>query len=175
MTENNPKTHYPSSGGIPSPSDDGPKKLPGKQKMHFNPPEKEIPDAATLRDQWRYAIRQYSKWYSHAWGTAILAGTAFFALGWFIKGENPIPSFNSNKDKDKDNHNSHPWCHVPFTSFQVTPFDLNYFFSLSPNVSCLFLLVKGFEPTTSSLFNLQVNLITPIEISLLIFVSIFQF
>ncbi|ESW20085.1 hypothetical protein PHAVU_006G180100 [Phaseolus vulgaris] len=117
MTENKPKTHYPSpspsppssasSGGIPTPSDDGPKRFSGP-KGHFNPPEKEIPDAATLRDQWRYAIRQYSKWYSHAWGTAILAGTAFFALGWIIKGENPIPSFNSNNpsssQNDKDNN-----------------------------------------------------------------------
>lgn len=117
MTENNPKTHYPSSSPSPSssssstsssgiPSDDGPKKFAGP-KSHFNPPEKEIPDAATLRDQWRFAIRQYSKWYSHAWGTAILAGTAFFALGWIIKGENPIPSFNSNDSSssqtDKDN------------------------------------------------------------------------
>jgi hypothetical protein len=30
--------------------------------------------------------------YSHAWGTAILAGAAFFALGWLVKGSNPIPS-----------------------------------------------------------------------------------
>ncbi|KAL5200009.1 hypothetical protein ABZP36_021212 [Zizania latifolia] len=50
------------------------------------------PDAATLRDQWRFAIRQYSKWYSHAWGTAILAGAAFFGLGWLVKGSNPLPS-----------------------------------------------------------------------------------
>ncbi|CAA0817845.1 Unknown protein [Striga hermonthica] len=61
-----------------------------------NPPESANPDAATLRDQWRFAIRQYSKWYSHAWGTAILAGLSFFALGWAIKGSNPLPSFKSN-------------------------------------------------------------------------------
>lgn len=60
-----------------------------------NPPESGIPDAETLRENWRYAIRQYSKWYSHAWGTAILAGLSFFALGWFIKGSNPIASFKS--------------------------------------------------------------------------------
>lgn len=71
---------------------------------HFpNPPDSVNPDAATLRDQWRFAIRQYSKWYSHAWGTAILAGVSFFALGWFIKGSNPITSFKSGtKDEDKD-------------------------------------------------------------------------
>ncbi|KAL6876457.1 hypothetical protein ACP4OV_013029 [Aristida adscensionis] len=57
-----------------------------------NPPEAAVPDAATLRDQWRFAVRQYSRWYSHAWGTAILAGTAFFALGWLVKGSNPLPS-----------------------------------------------------------------------------------
>ena len=50
------------------------------------------PDAATLREQWRFAVRQYSRWYSHAWGTAILVGAAFFALGWLIKGSNPLPS-----------------------------------------------------------------------------------
>lgn len=63
------------------------------QKVHFsNPPETTNPDPATLREQWRFAIRQYSKWYSHAWGTAILAGVSFFALGWIIKGSNPLPS-----------------------------------------------------------------------------------
>ncbi|KAL1537825.1 hypothetical protein AAHA92_30304 [Salvia divinorum] len=45
-----------------------------------NPRERGIPDPATLRDQWRFAIRQYSRWYSQAWGTAILAGVSFFAL-----------------------------------------------------------------------------------------------
>ncbi|KAK6149965.1 hypothetical protein DH2020_017490 [Rehmannia glutinosa] len=81
---------------------------------HFpNPPDLVNPDAATLREQWRFAIRQYSKWYSHAWGTAILAGLSFFALGWVIKGSNPLPSFkpdstngnnsssSSSGDKDK--------------------------------------------------------------------------
>ncbi|CAI9087353.1 OLC1v1021407C1 [Oldenlandia corymbosa var. corymbosa] len=66
-----------------------------------NPPEITNPDPATLREQWRFAIRQYSRWYSHAWGTAILAGVSFFALGWFIKGSNPLPSFNKG-DKDDD-------------------------------------------------------------------------
>ncbi|BBN14306.1 hypothetical protein MPTK1_6g10560 [Marchantia polymorpha subsp. ruderalis] len=54
-----------------------------------NPPETEIPDPATLKEQWRYATRLYSRWYAHAWGTAILAGASFYALGWLIKGENP--------------------------------------------------------------------------------------
>ncbi|XP_042485413.1 uncharacterized protein LOC122065653 [Macadamia integrifolia] len=64
-----------------------------EQKIHYrNPPDATNPDPATLRDQWRFAIRQYSKWYSHAWGTAILAGVSFFALGWIIKGSNPLPS-----------------------------------------------------------------------------------
>ncbi|XP_074308057.1 uncharacterized protein LOC141642959 [Silene latifolia] len=76
------------------------------QKAHFpNPAESVNPDPATLRDQWRFAIRQYSKWYSHAWGTAILAGGAFFALGWFIKGGNPLPS---KKDDSQHNNNPHP-------------------------------------------------------------------
>ncbi|XP_031284127.1 uncharacterized protein LOC116142857 [Pistacia vera] len=64
------------------------------QKIRYpNPAETSIPDAATLREQWKFAIKQYSKWYSHAWGTAILAGLSFFALGWVIKGSNPLPSF----------------------------------------------------------------------------------
>ncbi|KAL3519900.1 hypothetical protein ACH5RR_018049 [Cinchona calisaya] len=71
-----------------------------------NPPELKNPDPATLREQWKFAIRQYSRWYSHAWGTAILAGLSFFALGWVIKGSNPLPSFktqNPEKYDDKSN------------------------------------------------------------------------
>ncbi|XP_009610400.1 uncharacterized protein [Nicotiana tomentosiformis] len=67
-----------------------------------NPPDRSNPDPATLREQWRFAIRQYSKWYSHAWGTAILAGLSFYALGWIIKGSNPLPSF---KREDLDTKN----------------------------------------------------------------------
>ncbi|KAJ4840405.1 hypothetical protein Tsubulata_002064 [Turnera subulata] len=67
----------------------------GQKASYPNPPEITNPDAATLREQWRFAIRQYSKWYSHAWGTAILAGVSFFALGWVIKGSNPLPSFKT--------------------------------------------------------------------------------
>ncbi|PKA63596.1 hypothetical protein AXF42_Ash005491 [Apostasia shenzhenica] len=63
-----------------------------KATKYPNPPEQFNPDPVTLRDQWRFAIRQYSRWYSHAWGTAILAGMAFFALGWVVKGSNPLPS-----------------------------------------------------------------------------------
>uniref|UniRef100_A0A453SF84 Uncharacterized protein n=4 Tax=Triticinae TaxID=1648030 RepID=A0A453SF84_AEGTS len=73
-----------------------------------NPPDAALPDAATLRDQWRFAVRQYSRWYSQAWGTAILAGGAFFALGWLVKGSNPLPSRadprppnDANADEDK--------------------------------------------------------------------------
>ncbi|XP_062095812.1 uncharacterized protein LOC133801584 [Humulus lupulus] len=70
-------------------------------KGHFpNPPDSTNPDPATLRDQWRFAIRQYSKWYSHAWGTAILAGVSFFALGWIIKGSNPLPSLSHRDSTD---------------------------------------------------------------------------
>ncbi|KAH7279516.1 hypothetical protein KP509_37G022400 [Ceratopteris richardii] len=57
-----------------------------------NPPDPENPDPATLREQWRYAVSLYSRWYSHAWGSAILAGLAFYGIGWFVKGGNPIPS-----------------------------------------------------------------------------------
>lgn len=100
--EINPKTKTPLQPS--SSADHGSTKFSG-HKAHINPAETAIPDSATLRDQWKYATRQYGKWYSHAWGTAILAGAAFFALGWFIKGENPIPSFNSkpNSSHDADN------------------------------------------------------------------------
>ncbi|GAB2231365.1 hypothetical protein Droror1_Dr00010371 [Drosera rotundifolia] len=73
----------------------------GQKVSYPNPPDPVNPDTATLKEQWRFAIRQYSKWYSHAWGTAILAGVAFFALGWVVKGGNPIPSFNK-QENDKD-------------------------------------------------------------------------
>ncbi|KAF5728708.1 hypothetical protein HS088_TW21G00858 [Tripterygium wilfordii] len=67
------------------------------RKIHYpNPPDAANPDPATLREQWRFAIKQYSKWYAHAWGTAIFAGISFFALGWIIKGGNPLPSFHDN-------------------------------------------------------------------------------
>ncbi|KAL8460560.1 hypothetical protein ACS0TY_031394 [Phlomoides rotata] len=100
-----PETKPNQKPSIPS----GPPKTPAtgggfSHGTHFpNPPDKVNPDAATLRDQWRFAIRQYSKWYSHAWGTALLAGASFFALGWFIKGSNPIASFKSDStDGDND-------------------------------------------------------------------------
>ncbi|KAJ8635308.1 hypothetical protein MRB53_009575 [Persea americana] len=67
--EKSPKIHYPNPPETPTPKISYP-----------NPPETSIPEPTTLREQWRFAIRQYSKWYSHAWGTAILAGGAFFAL-----------------------------------------------------------------------------------------------
>ncbi|GFQ03143.1 hypothetical protein PHJA_002458100, partial [Phtheirospermum japonicum] len=50
-----------------------------------NLPELVNPDAATLREQRRFAIRQYIKWYSQVWGMAILAGVSFFALDWVIR------------------------------------------------------------------------------------------
>ncbi|XP_055807210.1 uncharacterized protein LOC129875971 [Solanum dulcamara] len=93
MTDHqNPK---PTDNLPPPPSTNPPKIYGGfSGAPHFpNPPDRTNPDAATLREQWRFAIKQYSKWYSHAWGTAILAGLSFYALGWIIKGSNPLPSF----------------------------------------------------------------------------------
>ncbi|KAL0700132.1 hypothetical protein Bca4012_056254 [Brassica carinata] len=79
---------------------------PGQKMSYPNRPESVNPDQATLREQWKFAIRQYSKWYSHAWGKAILAGGLFFGLGWIIKGSNPLPSLQSSskhpkRDEDK--------------------------------------------------------------------------
>ncbi|XAR59198.1 Polyvinyl alcohol dehydrogenase (cytochrome) [Bertholletia excelsa] len=88
-------------------------------RKYPNPPELTNPDPATLREQWRYAIKQYSKWYSHAWGTAIFAGLSFFALGWIIKGSNPLPSFvKSHDDQPESTRPDHdtPTPPVPATS-----------------------------------------------------------
>ncbi|CAE5958748.1 unnamed protein product [Arabidopsis arenosa] len=75
----------------------------GSSKRYYNPPESVNPDQATLREQWKFAMRQYSKWYSHAWGSAILAGGVFFGLGWIIKGSNPLPSLqSSSKHRDEE-------------------------------------------------------------------------
>ncbi|XP_057764409.1 uncharacterized protein LOC130985444 [Salvia miltiorrhiza] len=98
----------PESNRNPKPSP----KIPsnGGGSNYPNPRETVNPDVATLRDQWRFAVKQYSKWYSQAWGSAILAGVSFFALGWIIKGSNPLPSFQSDTtassppDKDKSAH-----------------------------------------------------------------------
>ncbi|MBA0681423.1 hypothetical protein Goari_023225 [Gossypium aridum] len=86
MSENQkPQSHQnlPSSPNksIPEIESNAASDFSGHQRVRFpNPPDLTNPDPSTLRDQWRYAIRQYSRWYSHAWGTAILAGVSFFAL-----------------------------------------------------------------------------------------------
>ncbi|KAM3343592.1 hypothetical protein P3S68_025681 [Capsicum galapagoense] len=91
---------------LPPPPSTNPPKIStatssGSSAPHFpNPPDRTNPDVATLREQWRFAIKQYSKWYSHAWGTAILAGLSFYALGWIIKGGNPLPSFKHEEESD---------------------------------------------------------------------------
>lgn len=88
---------------IETTSNGGPHGSFSGHRVHYpNPPDPVNPDPATLREQWRFAVRQYSRWYSHAWGTAILAGGAFFALGWIIKGGNPLPSKDSDDQKQED-------------------------------------------------------------------------
>ncbi|KAK1557730.1 hypothetical protein Q3G72_030523 [Acer saccharum] len=38
-------------------------KYSSQKKLHYpNPPDSTNPDPATLREQWRFAIRQYSRW-----------------------------------------------------------------------------------------------------------------
>jgi len=91
------KPHYPNPPEIGYNGSSNAHKLP-----HYpNPPDPINPDPAALREQWRYATRQYSRWYSQAWGSAILAGLAFFALGWIVKGSNPLPSFGDETTKKK--------------------------------------------------------------------------
>lgn len=84
-SKNSPENGFPIQPKTPPP-------LKNKSKFP-NPPDAMNPDSETLREHLRYARRMYSRWYSSAWGSAILAGLSFFALGWVIKGENPIPSF----------------------------------------------------------------------------------
>ncbi|XP_024534633.1 uncharacterized protein LOC112347649 [Selaginella moellendorffii] len=66
-----------------------------------NPPDPVNPDPQTLREQWRYATRTYAKYYSNAWGSALLAGFFFFSLGWYIKGGNPTSGGSSSPKKKK--------------------------------------------------------------------------
>ena len=63
-----------------------------KQSKFPNPRETTIPDPASLAEQWRYARTTYAKYSSYAWGSAILAGATFYALGWYIKGGDPLSS-----------------------------------------------------------------------------------
>lgn len=90
-----------SSAKKPAPEIGSGSSYSGQRRTYPNRPESVNPDQATLREQWKFAIRQYSKWYSHAWGTAILAGGVFFALGWIIKGSNPLPSLQSGSKPPK--------------------------------------------------------------------------
>ncbi|XP_054778635.1 uncharacterized protein LOC129286676 [Prosopis cineraria] len=120
MSDADPKSHSSaptpppssSSSGVPSEIRSGhshnhsSNQFSGHKVHYPNPPDAVNPDAATLREQWRYAIKQYSRWYSHAWGTAILAGVAFFALGWVIKGGNPLPSFHTEESSPPSSSDS---------------------------------------------------------------------
>ncbi|XP_010538194.1 PREDICTED: uncharacterized protein LOC104812624 [Tarenaya hassleriana] len=90
-----PQDHLPPPSKKPIPEISNGSSYSGQRISYPNPPDPMNPDPATLREQWRFAIRQYSRWYSQAWGTAILAGVTFFALGWIIKGSNPLPSLQS--------------------------------------------------------------------------------
>ncbi|KAE7995780.1 hypothetical protein FH972_000548 [Carpinus fangiana] len=102
----NKPQNLPSSSSDRIPSNDA--NFSGQKVRYPNPPETTNPDPVTLREQWKFAIRQYSKWYSHAWGTAILAGVSFFALGWIIKGSNPLPSFHDKPPEPSTSSSSSP-------------------------------------------------------------------
>lgn len=56
-------------------------------------------DVETLRAQWKYAVRTYAKAYSNAWGAALMVAAGAFALGWMIKGENPLQSTSTGQRK----------------------------------------------------------------------------
>lgn len=74
-----------------------------KQVNFPNPRETKIPDPASLAEQWQYARRTYAKYYSYAWGSAILVGATFYALGWYIKGEDPLFGKQPPRSTDKSN------------------------------------------------------------------------
>ncbi|KAK0579402.1 hypothetical protein LWI29_025885 [Acer saccharum] len=66
MTDPQTPENLPSSSSPSSSSKSAPErstKYSGQKKLHYpNPPESTNPDPATLREQWRFAIRQYSRW-----------------------------------------------------------------------------------------------------------------
>ncbi|KAK9936466.1 hypothetical protein M0R45_013307 [Rubus argutus] len=95
MTDPSSNPNPPENISSSSPSTETNKAIPVEKVRYPNPPDPSNPDPATLREQWKYAKRQYSRMYSHAWGTAILAGVSLFALGWFIKGSNPLHHHDS--------------------------------------------------------------------------------
>ncbi|KAJ1685175.1 hypothetical protein LUZ63_016565 [Rhynchospora breviuscula] len=70
-----------------------------------NPPDPVNPDPLTLRDQWLFATRNYSRWYSRAWGAAILAGGVLYFVGRMIRGSDPVHSHPINQ-KDNPNHDT---------------------------------------------------------------------
>eukprot|EP00850_Spirogloea_muscicola_P003825 SM000016S01813 [mRNA] locus=s16:50562:51105:+ [translate_table: standard] len=55
-----------------------------------NPPDRANPDPVALAEQWRYATRLYARFYARAWGAAVLGASACFALGYYLKGGNPV-------------------------------------------------------------------------------------
>lgn len=67
-----------------------------------NPPDPVNPDPITLREQWLFATRNYSRWYSRAWGGAILAGGALYFVSRMIKGSDPIHSHPTQKQENPD-------------------------------------------------------------------------
>jgi hypothetical protein len=67
-----------------------------------NPPDPVNPDPLTLRDQWLFATRNYSRWYSRAWGAAILAAGAMYFVGMMLKGSDPVHSHPTHKQEKSD-------------------------------------------------------------------------
>ncbi|PSS04819.1 Collagen alpha-1(XXVIII) chain like [Actinidia chinensis var. chinensis] len=109
MIDNQIPNPNPPQNPNPPPSKSRVSGEPGHTGNHHypDPPDAANPDAATLREQWNFAKRQYSRWYSQAWGSAILAGMAFFALGWVIKGGNPLPSLVKHGEKPNQEQKRH--------------------------------------------------------------------
>ncbi|KAJ3701110.1 hypothetical protein LUZ61_004815 [Rhynchospora tenuis] len=70
-----------------------------------NPPDLVNPDPLTLRDQWLFATRNYSRWYSRAWGAAILAGGALYFIGRMLKGSDRVHSHSTNQ-KENPTHDT---------------------------------------------------------------------
>lgn len=83
------KTRQPELNNSAKPPPSAVRSSEYKQAKFPNPRET---DPASLAEQWKYARRTYAKYSSYAWGSAILAGATFYALGWYIKGGDPLSS-----------------------------------------------------------------------------------
>ncbi|GJP46657.1 hypothetical protein CLOM_g5922 [Closterium sp. NIES-68] len=101
----NKKLSHDSTASTPSSSSSSSGNPPPRAKPRpsasssFPPPSPA--DVASLREQWKYALRMYSVQYANAWGGVIAAGVCLYGLGWYIKGEDPLLDFRRQERREK--------------------------------------------------------------------------